>query len=102
MKDPTTIAAFAAVLLSLIALISLAAPVYSRLGQLEAEIRHSLERADARHQETLEEIRRLTEALSSHYHTSEGDVVFTVPPRSAAQPAHSHPGAAAIPPPPAR
>ena len=99
MKDPATIAAFAAALLALIALIGLAAPIYSRLGQLEAEIKHSRELADARHQEMLEEIRRLTEALISHYHTPEGEVVFTVPPRTAGQPGHSYPGAAAIPPP---
>ena len=97
MKDPATIAAFAAALLALIALIGLAAPIYSRLGQLEAEIKHSRELADARHRETLEEIRRLTEALVSHYHSPEGGVIFTVPPRVAAPAGDAEPGAAGSP-----
>lgn len=100
MKDATTIAAIAAALLALIALIGLIGPVYSRLGQLEAEIRHLEERADDRHQETLEEIRHLTEALISHRHSPDGDVRFTVPPRSDTQPGQSNPDTANIPPQP--
>ena len=101
MKDATTIAAIAAALLALIAIIGLIGPVYSRLGQLEAEIRHLEERADDRHQETLEEFRRITEALISHRHSPDGDVIFTAPPpRTDAQPNQSNPDAAAIPPQP--
>lgn len=99
MKDATTIAAIAAALLALIAIIGLIGPVYSRLGQLEAEIRHLEERADDRHQETLEEFRRITEALISHRHSPGGDVIFTVPPpRTDTQPDQSSPDTANIPP----
>ena len=98
MKDPTNIAAIAAVILALAALIGLIIPVYSRLGQVEAEIRHLEERMDARHQEILEEFRRFSEALNSHSHTPDGDVIFTVPPpRASGEPGHPQPDQAVIP-----
>ncbi len=99
MNTIAVITAIAAVLLALFTLIGLVAPIYSRLGHLEAEIMYSRELADARHQETLEEIRHLTEALISHRHSPDGDVIFTVPPpRTDAQPNQSNPDAATIPP----
>lgn len=101
MNTIAVITAIAAVLLALFTLIGLVAPIYSRLGHLEAEIKYSRELADARHQETLEEIRHLTEALISHRHSPDGDVIFTVPPpRTDAQPNQSNPDAANIPPQP--
>ena len=105
MKDPTTVAAISAVILALVAMFGLIIPMYSRLGQLEAEIRrldteirHSRELADERHQEILEEFRRFSEALNSHSHTPDGDVIFTVPPpRASGEPAHPPPGQAILP-----
>lgn len=78
MRDATNIAAIAAVVLALIALIGLAAPVYSRLGQLEAEIKHTRDLNRVEHEATRAEIRRLTEGLSSHYHDSEGRVIYVL------------------------
>ena len=105
MKNATNIAAMAAVILALVAMIGLLIPMYSRLGQMEVEIRHLAdeirrldERADERHQEILEEFRRFSEALNSHSHTPDGDVIFTVPPpRASGEPEHSRPDQAAIP-----
>ena len=57
MKDPTTVAAISAVILALVALIGLIIPMYSRLGQVEAEIR----RLDSEIQHLETEIRRLEE-----------------------------------------
>ena len=79
MKNATNIAAIAAVILAMAALIGLIIPVYSRLGQVEAEIRYLHEKMDAQHQEILEEFRRFSESLNSHSHTPDGDVISTVP-----------------------
>ena len=49
--DAPTIAALA---IAVIAVISLAAPVYLRLGRLEAEVKAGRERADAQHAESRE------------------------------------------------
>ena len=98
MKEATNLAAIAAVILALVAMIGLLIPMYSRLGQVEAEIKHLDERMDAQHQEILEEFRRFSEALSSHSHTPDGDVIFTVPPpRASGEPEHSQSGQAIIP-----
>ena len=98
MKNATNLAAIAAVILALAAMIGLLIPMYSRLGQVEAEIKHLDERMDAQHQEILEEFRRFSEALNSHSHTPDGDVIFTVPPpRASGEPAHSPPAQAVIP-----
>ena len=96
-KNVINITAIAAALLALAALIGLVAPIYSRLGHLQAEIRHSQERADAQHQEILAEFRRFTEVINSHRHPPDGEAIFTAPPRTDAQP---NPDAAAIPPQP--
>ncbi len=90
--DAPTIAALAALAAALIAVVGLAAPVYLRLGHLEAEVKAGRERADAQHAdlreradaqhaETLAEIRRLTDALVSHSHT-DGGIIFHIPPPS--------------------
>ncbi len=76
--DAPTIAALAALAAALIAVVGLAAPVYLRLGHLEAEVKAGRERADAQHAETLAEIRRLTDALVSHSHT-DGGIIFHIP-----------------------
>ena len=94
-KNAINITAIAAALLALAALIGLIVPIHSRLGHLQAEIRHSQERADAQHQEILAEFRRFTEVINSHYHAPDGEAIFTAPPRSDTQ---SNPDAAAIPP----
>ncbi len=47
--DAPTIAALAALAAALIAVVGLAAPVYLRLGHLEAEVKAGRERADAQH-----------------------------------------------------
>ena len=83
-KDAINITAIATALLALAALIGLIVPIHSRLGHLQAEIRHSQERADAQHQEILAEFRRFTEVINSH--RPDGEAIFTAPPRSHAQP----------------
>ena len=97
-KDAINITAIAAALLALTALIGLIAPIHSRLGQLQAEIRHFDEQAAAQHQEILDEFRRFTEVINSHRHPPDGKAIFTAPPRAHTQPGQSNPGTAPIPP----
>ena len=90
--DAPTIAALSSLAVALVAVISLAAPVYLRLGRLEAEVKagreradaqhaESRERTDAQHAETLAEIRRLADALGSHSHAPDGGIMFRIPPQ---------------------
>ncbi len=102
--DVPTIAAFSSLVVALVAVPTLAAPVYLRLGRLEVEVKAGRERADAQYQEARErsdtqykdlreradaqhaevlaEIRRLTDAFVSHSHAPDGGVIFRVPPPS--------------------
>ncbi len=49
---------------------------------LMKEIEHSREVSRAEHEATRAEIRRLTDALLSHYHDEDGNVRFRIPPPS--------------------
>ena len=48
--DVPTIAAFSSLVVALVAVLTLAAPVYLRLGRLEVEVKAGRERADAQYQ----------------------------------------------------
>ena len=52
--DAPTIAALASLAVALVAFVGLAAPVYLRLGRLEAEVKAGRERADAQYGESRE------------------------------------------------
>ena len=102
--DAPTIAAFSSLAVAFVAILALAAPVYLRLGRLEAEVKAGRERADAQytearersdaqyrelrersdaqHAELLAEIRRLTDAFVSHSHAPDGGIIFRIPPPS--------------------
>ena len=84
--DAPTIAALASLAVALVAFVGLAAPVFMRLGRLEAEVKAGRERADAQHAETLSEIRRLTDAFLSHSHATDGGIIFRIPPPSGMTP----------------
>lgn len=49
-------------------------------NMLLREIEHSREMERAEHEATRAEIRRLTDALLSHYHDEDGNVRFRIPP----------------------
>ena len=95
--DAPTIAALASLAVALVAFVGLAAPVFMRLGRLEADVKagreradaqhaEARERADAQHAETLSEIRRLTDAFLSHSHATDGGIIFRIPPPSGMTP----------------
>ena len=84
--DAPTIAALASLAVALVAFVGLAAPVFMRLGRLEAEVKAGRGRADAQHAETLSEIRRLTDAFLSHSHATDGGIIFRIPPPSGMTP----------------
>ena len=52
--DAPTIAAFASLAVALVAVLTLAAPVYLRLGRLEAEVKAGRERSDVQYAELRE------------------------------------------------
>ena len=84
--DRPTATIIAALLVVLIAVVGFVGSVHYRLGKQEKndellaqEIRHSREVSDSQHAETMLEIRRLIDALSTHRHETDGETIFRVP-----------------------
>ncbi len=83
--DGPTATTIAALLVVLIAVVGFVGSVHYRLGKQEKndellaqEIPHSREVSDAQHAETMSEIRRLIDALSTHRHETDGETIFRV------------------------
>lgn len=75
----------------LTAVVGFVGSVHYRLGKQEKndellaqEIKHSREVSEAQHAETMSEIRRLIDALSTHRHETDGETIFRVPLRGTA------------------
>lgn len=84
--DGPTATIIASLVIVLIAVVGFVGSVHYRLGKQEKndellaqEIRHSREVSDAQHAETMLEIRRLIDALSTHRHETDGETIFRVP-----------------------
>ena len=84
--DGPTATIIAALVVVLLAVAGFVGSVHYRLGKQEKnnellaqEIKHSREVAEAQHTDTMSEIRRLIDALSTHRHETDGETIFRVP-----------------------
>ena len=89
--DGPTATIIASLVIVLIAVVGFVGSVHYRLGKQEKndellaqEIRHSREVSETQHAETMSEIRRLIDALSTHRHETDGETIFRVPLRGSA------------------